>query len=201
MTSDMGLVIVPKSDQLNSDDLISGPITITITRVELTPGTEQPVVIRFDGDNNKPFKPCKSMSKVMVHCWGRDANVYAGRSMTLYRDDKVKWGGMAVGGIRISHMTDIDRDITMALTETKQSRKPFTVRPLHVQLGPDRRPLENAATEAAGRGADAFRAWYKDVCSAEDRAYLKPSIGVYQDTATKADAAGNGAAANKEKTQ
>ena len=127
--NDMRSVIVPRSDQLNSDDLIGGPITITISRVDIKAG-EQPVSIFFAGDNGKPFKCCKSMARVMVACWGPDANKYVGRSMTLYRDPNVKWAGMAVGGIRISHMTDIDGVQTMALTETKGSRKPFTVKPL-----------------------------------------------------------------------
>jgi hypothetical protein len=105
--NDMRAVIEPKSDQMNADDLLSGPKTITITKVDIRPGTEQPVSMWYEGDGGKPFKPCKSMARVMVHCWGPDASQYIGRSMTLYCDPKVLWGGMAVGGIRISHMTDI----------------------------------------------------------------------------------------------
>jgi hypothetical protein len=131
--NDMRAVIVPKSDQMNADDLIGGPRTITIREVTIRPGTEQPVSMFFDGDNGKPFKPCKSMARVMVHCWGADANAYVGRSMTLYRDPAVKWGGMAVGGIRISHMSDIKAAQTMALTETKGKRTPFVVKPLVVE--------------------------------------------------------------------
>ena len=131
--NDMRAVIVPKSDQINSDDLLAGPITITITNVSIKPGTEQPVSIFFDGDGGKPYKPCKSMARVMVNCWGADANEYIGRSMTLYCDPKVLWGGMAVGGIRISHMSHIDGAQTMALTATKGSRKPFTVKPLKIE--------------------------------------------------------------------
>src|ERR1700743_808918 len=113
--NDMRAVIIPKSDQINADDLLSGSMTITVTEVSIRPGTEQPVSIHFVGDEGKPYKPCKSMARGMVHCWGRDANKYAGRSMTLYCDPKVMWGGMAVGGIRISHMTDIAGAQTMAL--------------------------------------------------------------------------------------
>lgn len=127
--------IVPKSDQLNADDLIGGTRTITLTKVHLT-GEEQPVALHFEGDNGKPYKPGKSMRRVLVQLWGPDANAYAGRSMTLFRDDKVMFGGVAVGGIRISHMTHIDRDITIALTTTRANRKPFTVRPLKVEERP-----------------------------------------------------------------
>lgn len=130
--SDMKPVIVPKSDQLNADDLIAGEMTVRITEVDIKGGQEQPVAIHFEGDNGKPYKPCKSMCRVMVQAWGPDSSQYVGRSMTLFRDPHVKWAGMEVGGIRISHMSHIDNTLTMALTATKQSRKPFTVHPLTV---------------------------------------------------------------------
>lgn len=130
--SDMTAAIVPKSDQLNADDCISGPITIKIASVTIRGGQEQPVSIHYENDNGKPYKPCKSMSRVLVAAWGPDANAYVGRGLTLYRDPGVKWAGMDVGGLRISHMTDIETAMTMALTATKGSRKPFTVKPLVV---------------------------------------------------------------------
>ena len=128
--NDMSAVIIPKSDQINADNLLGGPMTITITSVTIRPGTEQPVSIHFQGDDGKPYKPCKSMARVMVHCWGRDANQYVGRSMTIYCDPKVQWGGLAVGGIRISHMSDLKSSVTLALTATKGNKKPYTVQPL-----------------------------------------------------------------------
>ena len=143
--SDMSQAIIPKSDQLNSDDLIAGPITIKIAEVTIKPG-EQPVSLHYEGDNGKPYKPCKSMSRVLVFAWGADAKQYAGRGLTLYRDPSVKWGGMEVGGIRISHMSDIDSAMTMALTATKGSRKPFTVRPLVVEADIDHKQAIEAAT-------------------------------------------------------
>jgi hypothetical protein len=129
----MAAFIAPKSDQLNADDLIGGPRTITVTRVRANDGgPEQPVSIDFEGDDGKPYKPCKSMRRVMVHVWGSDAKQYVGRSMTLYCDQGVQFGGMKVGGIRISHMTHIDKAQTMALTATRAKRAPFTVQPLQV---------------------------------------------------------------------
>lgn len=127
---DMSAFVAPKSDQLNADDLIAGPRTITITRVTGTGNGEQPVAVYFEGDDGKPLKPCKSMRRVMIAAWGADASQYAGRSMTLYRDPKVKFGGMEVGGIRISHMSHIDREMVMALTVTKAKREPYKVKVL-----------------------------------------------------------------------
>ncbi len=127
---DMSAFVAPKSDQLNADDLIAGPRTITITRVTGTGNGEQPVAVFFEGDDGKPLKPCKSMRRVMIAAWGADASQYAGRSMTLYRDPKVKFGGMEVGGIRISAMSHIEREMVMALTVTKAKREPYKVKVL-----------------------------------------------------------------------
>ena len=74
--------------------------------------------------------PCKSMRRVLIHNWGGNGAEYVGRNLTLYGDPDVKFGGLAVGGIRISHMRHIPKEVTMALTATKASRKPFTVQPL-----------------------------------------------------------------------
>jgi hypothetical protein len=119
--------IKPKSDQLNADDLIAGAITVTITSVSKRQG-EQPVAVSYEGDNGKPFYPCKSMTRVLVHAWGKYADQWAGKRLTLYRDPKVTWAGAEVGGIRISHMSDIPHDLTMSLTASKQSKKPYTVK-------------------------------------------------------------------------
>jgi hypothetical protein len=129
---DLRGTIKPKSDQLNADDLIGGPVTIRITGVVVGEG-EQPVSISFDGDGGKPFKPGKSMRRVLVNLWGPDGAAYIGRSLTIYRDEQVVFGGVEVGGIRISHMSHLQRETTMALTATKAKRKPFTVRPLIVE--------------------------------------------------------------------
>lgn len=178
--NDMRAVIIPKSDQMNADDLLSGSMTITVTEVSIRPGTEQPVSIHFVGDEGKPYKPCKSMARVMVHCWGPDANQYVGRSMTLYCDPKVMWGGMAVGGIRISHMTDIAGAQTMALTATKGTRKPFTIKPLVLpSTGTPkqsaRQDLDGEAMAAAKKGSAEMRAFWS-ACTKQEQGALKPQV-------------------------
>lgn len=148
--NDMSKVIIPKSDQISADDLIAGPMTITIAAVDIRPGTEQPVSIHFEGDDGRPWKPCKSMSRVLVAAWGPDAKAYIGRSATLYRDPTVRWGGVEVGGIRVSHLTHMERDMVLSLTMTKQKKAPFVVKVL--------RPAEPkpAAEDKAKAGADAM---------------------------------------------
>ena len=146
--NDMSQTIIPKSDQLNADDLLAGPRTITIRDVKIAPGTEQPVGVFFDGDGGKPYLPCKSMRRVMVAVWGPDASVYTGRSMTIYRDPTVTWGGMEVGGIRISHMSHIEKTMVIVLTATKKARKPFTVEPLVMKEKPLAPPKETPQERA-----------------------------------------------------
>jgi hypothetical protein len=127
---DMSRFIIAKSDQLNADDLLGGPRIITITGVRGTDAADQPVAVSYEGDGGKPYKPCKSMRRVMVHCWGKDAAQYAGRSMELYCDPDVQFGGMKVGGIRISRMSHIDGPKQMALTATRGKKGLYKVQPL-----------------------------------------------------------------------
>jgi len=124
--NDMSQVIIPRSDQINAEDFIAGPATFIIEGVAISPGTEQPVNIKLIGEP-RVWRPCKSMSRVLVAAWGPDANAYVGRSVTLYRDPKVKWGGLEVGGIRVSHMSHIERDMVMSLTATKGKRAPHKI--------------------------------------------------------------------------
>lgn len=129
--NDMTSVIIPKSDQINADTLLSGPQTFTIKAVHITGGQEQPVTIELV-ETNLAYRPCKSMSRVLVQGWGPDSKNYIGKGLTLYRDPTVKWAGMEIGGIRISHMSHIDGPQLMMLTATKGSRKPHKVMPLVV---------------------------------------------------------------------
>lgn len=175
--SDMTATIAPKSDQMNADDLIAGPRTITVTRVTVNPGAEQPVDVFFEGDGGKPFRPGKSMRRVLVAVWGPDPSAYAGRSMTLFRDPEVTWGGMAVGGIRISHMSHMDGPMVLALTATKKARKPFRVEPLVVAKPPDDKAAKAAADLVACvdavADATALFALVDDATVRKQRAWLK----------------------------
>jgi len=171
---DLTKTIEPKSDQLNADDLISGPRTIKITKVSIL-GEEQPIGINFEGDNGKPYKPCKSMRRVLVKIWGADGNKYIGRSLTIYRDDKVRFGAADVGGIRISHMSDIDEPVTLALTASRTSRKPYTVHPLHVDKV-DIDFLIAQGREAASQGKEKFMEWYNLPDVKKHRNLIKPHM-------------------------
>jgi len=121
--------IAPKSDQLNADDLISGPVTVTVQ--EVVQGTaEQPVDVRLVEFPRRAYRPSKSMRRVMVMAWGAEASTYAGRRITLFRNPEITFGRDKVGGIEISALSHIDKPLTVALTATRGKRKNFTVAPL-----------------------------------------------------------------------
>lgn len=177
--TDLSQTIAPKSDQLNADDLIGGPRTIKVTRVSSMREPDQPIAIYFEGDGGKPYKPGKSMRRVLVRVWGNDGAAYAGRRMTLYRDDSVQFGGVAVGGIRISHMSDIDENVTLPLTVTRASRKPFTVKPLAAERpaappksSPEERrnALMSAARSKAALGTAELDGWLARLNTAQREA-------------------------------
>lgn len=109
-----------KSNQLNADDVMS-PITVQITAVALSPG-DQPVAVSISG-GHKPWMPCKTMRRLLVAAWGAETEAWVGRWVTLYRDPEVAFGGGAVGGIRVSHMSHIDRGFTANLTASKGGKK------------------------------------------------------------------------------
>jgi len=164
--TDLSKTILAKSDQLNADDLAT-PMTITVTEVRAADSEDQPITIRYDGDQGKPFKPCKTVRRVLVRAWGSQGQEYVGKSMTLYNDPNVKWGGKPVGGIRVSHLSHMDQDFTIPLTITRGQKKPVTIKRLQVQQqqqqGHDIAAVVDAitkATNAATNGTEAFKAWW-----------------------------------------
>ena len=137
---DLTEACAPKSDQLNSIDLIDAPRTFTIDRVEKG-SDEQPVHIHLVEVSGRPYKPSKGMIRVFKTLWGKDTTPYAGRRITLFREPSVKWAGKATGGIQISHMTDIDGPRTVPLVENRTKTGDITVQ-----------PLTEAATRRVSRG-------------------------------------------------
>ncbi len=126
---DISDTLTPRSDQLNAEDLLTGPRVFTVEKV--TKGSaEQPVEIHLVGLPGRPFKPSKTVRRLLVAAWGSEASAYAGRRMMLYRDPAVRFGGQDVGGIRVSALSDIKERITLALTVTRGKRAPFVVEPL-----------------------------------------------------------------------
>lgn len=135
--------IEPDSSQINADDLIGGPITVKITGVKRG-SREQPIQIQLDG-YDRVYRPGKSMRRVLIAALGDDPANWLGTRMTLYRDDTVRFGGIVVGGVRISHLSHVDKDMTFLLTATRGKRSEFHIKRLADEPA---KPEPPALTEA-----------------------------------------------------
>lgn len=126
---DMTESIAPRSDQLNADDLMGGPITVTVQEVRKGQA-EQPVDVVLVEYPGRAYRPSKSMRRILVSAWGKDASAYTGRRITLFRNPEITFGRDKVGGIEIAALSHMDKPLTVSLTATRGKRKPFTVQPL-----------------------------------------------------------------------
>lgn len=149
---DISDTIVAKSDQLNADDLLAGPITVTVTGVDKVAG-EQPVVVAISG-GYRPWKPCKTMRRLLVHAWGAEASAWVGRGLRLYRDPTVRFGGDDVGGIRIEAMTHIAKPISVNLTSTRGKKSLHRVDVLKASSAMDVATFKQHLAAAMKREAD-----------------------------------------------
>lgn len=151
---DLTDTLAPNSDQLDAVDLLAGPRTFTIARVSAG-NAEQPVNIHL-AEFDRPWRPGKSMRRVLVACWGADASAYVGRRVTLFCDPDVKFGGEAVGGTRISALSHLDKPRTIPLLVTRGRSAPYKVLPLSGDAPaappPSLAQRVDAAVAAFGRG-------------------------------------------------
>ena len=132
---DLSDTIAPTSDQLDAVDLLGGERIFTVERVSAG-NTEQPVNIHL-AEFPRPWRPGKSMRRVLVACWGPDASQYVGRRVTLYCDPNVTFGKDRVGGTRIRALSHIDKPRHIPLLVSRGKSATFTVQPL-----PDPAPVD-----------------------------------------------------------
>ncbi|MBE0395323.1 hypothetical protein ILP74_07555 [Citrobacter amalonaticus] len=129
---DLSRTIIPKSDQINFEDVQTQSITAVIKAVRAG-NSEQPVFIDLEGFDGRPYKPSKSMRRVLIGGWGADGHSWVGRSLTLVGDASVRFGGVAVGGIKIHAMSDVEEDFSMMLSVSRGKRQEHRVRKLEVK--------------------------------------------------------------------
>ena len=138
--------VVPKSDQLNADDLLTGPITVTITKVSKG-DADQPIIVELEG--HRPYKPCKTMRRILIGAYSDDPKEWVGKQMTLFCDPEVKWAGVKVGGIRISHLSGLENPRTFMLTHARGKRTEVTVHPIGCLSPEDRKFIEGTKLDIA----------------------------------------------------
>ncbi len=102
-------------------------VTITEVRKGNRDGEQTVEIVTQEFGTGRPYRPGKSMLRVLIAAWGKEASTYTGRRLMLYRDPDIRFGKDAVGGIRISALSDIEARMTIMLTVTRGRRAPFTV--------------------------------------------------------------------------
>jgi hypothetical protein len=132
--TDLSDTIKAKSDQLNADDLVCGPITVKLLDIEVDrSNAQQPWKMVIDG-GHQPYMPCLSMRRVFIHAWGDDGTQgksWIGRSMRLFRDGEVKYAGLKCGGLRISHLSDLPQtEMAFVVTIRKGAKGAYIVKRL-----------------------------------------------------------------------
>lgn len=131
---DLRYTTLPKSTQLNADQLVVGPMDLTITDVRLGPDEKQPIAVHYENEAGRPFLPCLTMRRVLLAAWGHDGRDWIGKSLRVFHDPSVRFGGEDVGGVRISHMTDIPgRRIELKLTASKGKKVLYTIERMEPQ--------------------------------------------------------------------
>lgn len=154
----MKITAEPRSDQWNADDFVGSSRTFTIAGVK--PGrAEQKYDIDLVEGEGRVWRPPLTILRLLIHAWGDEAAVWVGRRVTLYRDPSVRFGGDQVGGIRVSHVSDLPdgKSFTVKLTSARGHKEAMTVQPL-AEVAP-------ALTEptpqqlAACTDVDALTAW------------------------------------------
>ena len=154
-TVDLSKTIAAKADQLNADDLISGPMTAKVVGVR-EGNAQQPVLLDMDCWK-QPYKPCKTARRIIVDVWGKFPADIVGKSFTLYRNPAVKFEGVAVGGIEISHMSGLDKPREIVLATTRGKKRAFTILPLHIGTS------KTAAVQQPSELAKLKSAWWATV--------------------------------------
>lgn len=139
--------IVPKSDQLNADDLIAGPVTVTIEKVRRG-DKEQPIFVDLAGYPGRPYKPCKTCRRILIASFTDDPKAWIGQRMTLFCDPNVTWAGVKVGGIRISHLSGLNEPRVFILTQTRGKKTEVTIMPIKAASG-DQAYIDEVLSEIA----------------------------------------------------
>lgn len=122
--------IEPKSDQLNADDFITGPRNLKIKAVKPGDSVKQ-VYIYLEGFEERPYKPCKGMLRVLTDSWPGCPTTWVGRWMRLFRNPEVMYAGEKVGGIQISKLSGIEKGKEFILTISKTKRVKIFIDVLH----------------------------------------------------------------------
>ena len=139
--------MAPRSDQLNADDMISGPVTARIVKIKSGMRDGVPCVeLHLQGYQGRPWRPCKTEQRVLSAAWGDEPATWLGRVVRLKRDSTVRFGAEAVGGIRIEALSHLRGPVEVSSQVTRGKRGLRRVEPLAV-------PFAHELQDLVQRGA------------------------------------------------
>lgn len=104
-----------KADQINAVDLDEAGSVFTIAAVSRGDASAgQPVWIHMHETPGRPWKPCKTMRRLLRDCWGKRTGDWQGRAVYLYTDPAVTFGRDKTGGVRVRALSDMKapKDLT-----------------------------------------------------------------------------------------
>lgn len=173
---DISATLVSNSTQLDNVDLLGGARVFTITGVTMNEGAEQPLSIAL-AEYPRPWKPGVTMRRLLSEMWGAESDVWIGRKVRLFRDDKVTFGPQATGGTRISHASHLDKKVEVTLPISKGKFGKFVVEPLKDDA--QQAPAESTADRAA-KAVDWFAG--KNVALSNLEAHVGKPIAEWDDS-------------------
>ncbi len=127
----MKITAEPRSDQWNADDFVGGPRMFTVAGVKVGAAEQKYDVELVEGEG-RAWRPPLTVLRLLIEAWGDDATTWVGRRVELYRDESIRFGSDAVGGIRILRMSHLpgNKPLTVKLTMSRGRRASTTVDPL-----------------------------------------------------------------------
>ena len=126
---DISGTLAPNSDQLDAVDLLGGPPRIFTVEGVSKGAPDQPVNVHL-AEFPRPWRPGKSMRRVLAACWGTDASQWTGHRIELFCDESVTFGSEKVGGVRISRLSHIDKPRSVPLIIKRGKSAGYKVQPL-----------------------------------------------------------------------
>ncbi|QLF83862.1 hypothetical protein SEA_MOOSEHEAD_53 [Gordonia phage Moosehead] len=135
----MKITAEPRSDQWNADDFVGGKAKVfTIADVKVG-SAEQKYDIHLTEGNGRAWRPPLTVIRILMDAWGDESDDWIGRRVALYREASVRFGKDQVGGIRISHMSDLptgDRPFEHMVSESRGRKQKVIIKPLPASFKP-----------------------------------------------------------------
>ncbi|QDP43678.1 hypothetical protein SEA_PHORBESPHLOWER_50 [Gordonia phage PhorbesPhlower] len=129
----MKITAEPRSDQWNSDDFVGGKAKV-FTIADAKPGSaEQKYDIELAEGDGRVWRPPVTVLRILIDAWGDESDDWIGRRVALYREKSVRFGKEEVGGIRISHMSDLptgDKPFTHRSSVSRGRKQDVIIKPL-----------------------------------------------------------------------